>query len=108
MKLHIIHTPQETSIYLNQQAIVENLIANAELDHDYVNSTLTPYRLGLPVDKVPSNDNLPYKRQEECQIILHSNPIYQPSQTCWLNTPMLPHQVISHLQNMRLNTSKAP
>ena len=72
MKLHIIHTPKETSIYLNQQAIAENLIANAGLDHAHVNSTLTPYRLGLLVDKVPSNDNLPYKRQEECQNILRS------------------------------------
>ena len=66
MKIHTVHTEEETTVYLNQQAIAENLVADAGLDHPHANPTTTPYRSGLRVDKTSPNSNLPPWCQAEC------------------------------------------
>ena len=50
-----IETPlNDLTAHLSQQAFIDNLILDANLDPDSASNTKTPYRSGLPIDSIPS------------------------------------------------------
>ena len=50
----IQHDNGNISIHLSQEAFIENLVQLAQLDDEAVNTAVTPYRSGYPVDAIPT------------------------------------------------------
>ncbi len=87
------HPDNHVSIFLSQQAFIENLATSAGLNGPGVNSVNTPYRSGLPVDKIPIVD-LP---ENEQHVITQQLRHYVGSFN-WLSTSTRPD--ISTITNM--------
>ena len=59
-------------IFINQQAFIEDLIIQLNIDDDVTGRTLSPYRFGYPIDKIPSrNDLLPSVKFKSEEILRH-------------------------------------
>ncbi len=87
------HPDGNVSIFLSQQAFIENLVETAGLSGRAVNTPHTPYRSGLPVDKIPILD-LPEHEQIRTTHLLRQ---YVGSLN-WLSTSTRPD--ISTITNM--------
>lgn len=59
-------------IFINQQAFIEDLIIQLNLDDDVTGRKLSPYRSGNPINKIPSrNDLLPSVKFKSEEILRH-------------------------------------
>jgi hypothetical protein len=58
------HPDGNVSIHLSQEAFIENLCQLANLDHETVNPTATPYKSGYPSDSIPYKPSTPDKQKE--------------------------------------------
>ena len=59
-------------IFIYQQAFIEDLIIQLNLDDDVTGRKLSPYRSGYPIDKIPSrNDLLPSVKFKSQEILRH-------------------------------------
>jgi hypothetical protein len=58
------HPDGSVTIHLSQEAFIENLCQLANLDHDTVNPTTTPYKSGYPADSIPYKPSTPDKQKE--------------------------------------------
>ena len=55
-------THNNVSIHLTQQAYIESLLDEYNLDGPSVNSTPTPYKSGIPIDSIPVENYPPSKQ----------------------------------------------
>lgn len=54
----IRHDDGHVTIKLNQEAFIDSLVAQAELDGKGVTCPTSPYRSGYPIDKIPKETNI--------------------------------------------------
>ena len=57
------HNQTELSIYMNQSACIEALLADNNLTSPHMRETATPYRNGLPIDKIKPQTYSPQHQQ---------------------------------------------
>ena len=56
------HAEGNITIFLNQEAFIDTLTQQHELHHAHVNTPLSPYKSGLPVDKIKATTYSPAKQ----------------------------------------------
>ena len=66
------HDKNHVSIKLSQEAFIDTLVELANLDGDGVNEPKSPYRNGLPIDKIPSNKDVGYELQQKHNALLQT------------------------------------
>lgn len=54
----IRHDDGNITIKLNQEAFIDSLVAQTELDGEGVTCPVSPYRSGYPIDKIPKENNI--------------------------------------------------
>jgi hypothetical protein len=66
------HNDGHITIKLSQEAFVDTLVSSAKLDGDGVNEPKSPYRNGLPIDKIPQDKDVPYDLQQKYNALLQT------------------------------------
>ena len=93
IKFTCTKTNDNVTIHMGQEAFTESLVQAAGLDSDAVNCPNTPYKSGLPVDKIPiepSNEITQHKQNRLLQFLVGS--------LTWLSTSTRPD--IATITNM--------